>query len=647
MTVSIPGIISGINTGQLIQKLTQIYQAPIKQLQSQVAQETAQLTAWGNFKSGLAQLQSGLGGLANINTLSQRSVSSSSTTVATATAGNTASPGAYSLSVTALAQAENLYSTAFASAGQTVVGTGTLQIQVGSGSPVSISIDNSNDTLSGIASAINGAGVGAKAAVIYDGSGYRLTLTGTQSGAANAFTVTVSGATGSLADLNYNATTKNLTESAAAQDAAATINGIAVTSTTNTLSGTVPGLTIRLLQAGSATLTVSQNVGSVVKAVQGFVTAFNGAMKTINDLTKYDATTQTAGPLLGNPEVQSVRTQLLNAVSGFGQGMPLGSQYNGLGAVGLAINQDGTLSLNSGTLTTALKTDFTAVSGLFGRIGSRTGTGIQYVSAGDQTQPGTYAVNVTTPAAQASLTGSSAVSASGITASETLTITSGSASAGVSLAAGSTIGTIVDAINAALTQQGLSGLTAVNSNGYLKLFSTAYGSSQQFSVVSNQAAAGQSGIGTTTLTGTGVDVIATVNGQTVTGTGQQAQVTGTGAAYGLNLNLTSAATGNIGSVTVSSGLYQQLNPLLSSVLDTHNGAIVAATGSINSTIDGLNKRISFLQQNVQAQTQLLQVQFNQMEQTLAQLKQTGNYLSSYFGASSNGGGFGTSGKSHF
>jgi len=332
--------------------------------------------------------------------------------------------------------------------------------------------------------------------------------------------------------------------------------------------------------------------------------------------------------------VQSVRTQLLNAISGFGQGVPLGSQYNGLGSVGLTINQDGTLSLDSGTLTTALQDNFTAVAGLFGRIGSSTGSGIQYVSAGDQTQPGTYAVDVTTPASQASLTGSSAVPASGIAASETLTVTSGTTSVGVTLAAGSTIGTIVSDINAALTQQGLDGLTAVNSNGYLKLYSTAYGSSQQFSVVSNQPAAGQSGIGTTTLTGTGVDVVATVNGQATTGTGQQAQVTGTGAAYGLNLNLTSAATGNIGSVTVSSGLYQQLNPLLSNVLDTQNGAIVAATNSINSTIDSLNQRISTLQQNVQAQTQLLQAQFNQMEQTLAQLQQTGTYLSNYFGTNS-------------
>lgn len=631
MSVSVPGIISGINTTQLIKELTQAYQAPITQLQSQAAQENADLTAWGNFKSSLSQLQSGMSSLANINNISQRSASSSNTATATVSADNSANPGSYSVTVSTLAQAQSTYSSAFASADQTTIGTGTIAIQAGSGAAVNVNITNSNDTLNGIASAINGANAGVKASVIYDGSGYRLALTASNTGAANAFTATVSGATGNLSDMNYNATTKNMTLSAAALDAAATVNGIAVTSANNTISGAVPGLTINLKQTGSTTVTVNQDSSGVVKAVKGFVDAFNSAMTTINKLTNYNSSTGKAGPLLGNVGVQSIRTQMLDAISGFGQGLPSGSQYNGLGSVGISINKDGTISLDSGTLTTALNNNFSAVAGLFGRVGSTKGAGIGYVSASDNTLPGTYSINVSSPSTQASVTGSSAVPTSGITSSETLTITSGTSSVNVSLASGSTIGTIVSSINNALTQNGMTALTAVNNNGYLKLYSNAYGSSQSFSVISNQSSAGQSGIGTTGLTGTGSDVVATVNGEPITAKGQQATVTGGGAADGLVLSISGATTGNIGSVTLSSGLYQQLNPLLSQALDPNNGSIVAATKSINDTITSLNKRITGLQQNLQSQTQLLQAQFNQMEQTMAQLQQTGNYLSSFFG----------------
>lgn len=646
MAVSVPGIISGINTTKLISELMQAYQAPIQQLQSQVAQENSDLTAWGNLKGGLSQLQSALSGLSDLNSVTNRSVTSSNPSAATASVTNSANPGSFSVTTSGLAQAESLYSQGFSSASQVQIGTGTLEIKVGNGAVANIDINNTNDTLNGIASAINNANAGVQAGVVYDGTGYRLTLTGKQTGQANSFTVTASGATGNLADLNYNSSTKNMTESTSAQNASATINGIPVTSASNTISGAIPGVTLNLQQAGqSTTVTVSQDSSGLVKAVQSFVKGFNGAMKTINSLTSYNQSTGQAGPLLGNAEVQSLRTQLLNTVSGFGQGLQPGSQYNGLGSVGISINKDGTLSLDTSKLTSALKSNYQQVAGLLGQIGSSTNSNVQYVGASSQTQPGTYAVNVASPATQAVVQGSTAVPTSGIASSETLTITSGTASVNVSLASGSTISTIVSDINNALSQQGITGLTASDNNGYLKLGTSDYGSGQSFAVVSNKSASGQSGIGTSTLTGTGTDVAATVNGESVSANGQNVTVNGEGPAYGLKLKLVGAATGNIGSVTVSGGLYQQMNPLLSNLLNSQNGVIAAATNSINSTITSLNKQITNLQNSANQQKQLLQAQFNQMEQTLGQLKQTQQYISSYFGTSSGGGGGGSGGTS--
>ncbi|MGC9162169.1 MAG: flagellar filament capping protein FliD [Thiomonas sp.] len=638
-SVSISGLVSGINVQSLISSLSAAYQQPITLLQKQQQSYQSTLSAWGSVQSSLSSLQSTVASLQNVTQLNNRTVSLSNSSAVSATASANAPLGTYSLSNIVLAQSQSIYSQDFASATNTAVGTGTLQIQVGSGAATNITIDSSNNTLNGIAAAINQARAGVSAAVIFDGSGYRLTLTGNNTGATNAFTVSVSGATGSLSALSYSPSTSGgMIQSQAAQNASVSINGLVVTSATNTVSGAIPGVSLNLLQAsGSTTLTVANDTNSFVTSVQSFVSAFNATMGTLNQLTAFNGgasssgTASQNGPLIGNAGIQSLRTQLLNLISGQGVGTTPGSAYTSLGAVGISLAQDGTLVLNTGALSNALQTNYNAVAGLFGQVGTATNANVQFVGAGSDTQPGTYTINVASNATQATVTAASPVPSGGITSAETLVIGSGATSVSVQLASGATIDAIVATINATLSQQGLGNISAVNDNGTLQFQSSGFGSAQSFTVVSTQpASSGSTGVGTTLLKGTGTDVVGSVNGQVGSGAGQLLTVTGPGPALGLQLNLAGQSTGSLGSVTVSRGLYQQMNAILTQALNAQSGFVAAATNGLNNTIKGIDQQITQLQNSAAAQTALLQQQFNAMQTQVAQLQSVGRYLTAFF-----------------
>ena len=638
MSASISGLVSGLNVQSLISSLSAAYQQPIALLQNQEQSYQTTLSAWGSVQSTLSGLQSTVAGLQNVTKLNNRVANLSNSSAVTATVSSDAPLGSYSLSNIVLAQSQSVYSQDFASATNTAVGTGTLQIQVGSGSVTNVSIDNTNNSLNGIASAINNANAGVSAAVVFDGTGYRLTLSGSNTGTSNAFTVTTSGATGSLSSLSYASGTSGMTQSQAAQNASVSINGLTVTSASDTVSGAIPGVSLNLLQASGATsLTVANDSASFVKSVQSFVSAFNSAMSALNQATAFSpgssGSAAQAGPLLGNAGIEGLRTQLLNLITGQGLGTTSGSSYASLGAVGINLAQDGTLSLDSGKLTQALSANYNAVTGLFGQVGSSSNANVGFVSATGDSQPGTYSVNITTPASQAAVTAASAFASGGLASAETLTITSGSTSVAVNLSSGSSLDAAVATINATLGQQGLSQITAVNNNGCLELQTAAYGSAQSFSVVSNVATGG-TGIGTTALQAAGTDVAGTVNGQAASGSGQNLTVIGPGAALGIEISVQGQSTGSIGTLTLSQGVYQQMSALLGAALDSKTGFVAAATGGLNNTITGINQQITQLQNSAAAQTALLQQQFNAMQVQVAQLQSVGQYLSSFYNGSS-------------
>lgn len=366
--ISAPGLGSGLDVNTIVSQLVAAEKAPAQnQIDSQQAAITAQTSALGQLSSLLSSLQTSLSSLADGSAFTTYTATSSDSTVLTATAGATAIPGSYQVEVQQLAAAQKLTSGAFATSA--AVGTGTLTLSVGSQS-IDINIDSTNNTLAGIRDAINGASgnPGVSATIVHAADGDHLVLTSTQTGVANAFSISTTGGDGGLSALTWNASTAsgNLTRQTAAADATVNIDGFTSTSSNNVIDGAIDGVTLNLASANpgqTETLTVGRDVTSMQNVVQGFVTAYNNFVQGANQLASYDPTTKTAGPLLGNATLMNIRSQLaMTLTNAVGSNA---ASLNTLGAIGVQMQADGTLQVDVGTLDTALSNQPDQVSSLF------------------------------------------------------------------------------------------------------------------------------------------------------------------------------------------------------------------------------------------------------------------------------------------
>jgi flagellar hook-associated protein 2 len=399
----VTSLLSSSEITSLIQQASTAYQAPATALQAQEQPIQTQISALGKVQSSLSSLQSALSGLTDVQSLAQNSVTTSPSGTVSATVTNDAVPGTYNLSNIELAQAQSLISPGSASASSSL-GAGTIAIRVGSGAAVTVNIASGQDNLTGIANAIDQADAGVQATVIYDGSSYHLLLTGQTTGAAGAFTVTGSGG---LASFSYSpgsspGNSSGLTELQAASDASFSLNGIPITSDSNTVSGVVPGLTLNLTATGSATVTVTHDVSALGQAADGLVSALNNALQTINQYSSY-STTNGPGPLLGDIGLQVLRDSLLNAISSPASGAAAGTPYNSLGAVGFTINKDGSVSLDDQTFQSAAQSNYGGVAGLLGGFATADNANVAIQDIG-AAAPGTYPIDVTANSAT-SITG--------------------------------------------------------------------------------------------------------------------------------------------------------------------------------------------------------------------------------------------------
>jgi len=365
---------SVIDVSTLVAELVAAAQAPQEQLiENQTTAVTAQISALGQLQGALSTFQSSLGALDSAAAFNSQTASSSNTNVLTATASPDATAGNYSVSISQLATAQQLLSGAFAGDGTGSVGTGTLSLSLG-GSSFQVNINAGDDTLDGIAAAINAASgnPGITATVLQGSDGAHLVLSSGLTGAANTITVSESDAGDALAKLTYGASnTANYTQQSPAQDASFTIAGVPATSPSNTVTGAVGGVTLSLLATTStsspATLTVASDTSNIESNIASFVSAYNTLLGTFNTLGGYDASTSTAGPMMGSGLLQNVQSQMNEALYSI---VPTGSPtYNSLASIGITTNSDGTLSVNQTTLQNALSTDFSAVSALFSGSG--------------------------------------------------------------------------------------------------------------------------------------------------------------------------------------------------------------------------------------------------------------------------------------
>ena len=367
-TLQTLGIGSGLDISSIVSQLTTAEgAAQTSQLDSRESSLKAQVSAFGTFRAALEAVQATLTSLKTSSALQGRSAKLGDDTIASATASSAAIPATYTLKVTSLATAASLVSDPIASAGSTV-GTGTLTIAVG-GVSTQITIDSTNNTLSGIATAINSApgNPGVSASIINTADGARLVLNGTKTGTANAITVTQSGGDGGLAQLVYDPTgnASKLTRSQAAADAQFSLNGFAATSASNEVTGVIGGVSFTLLKAtgdGSTTLTVGYDQDGSSSAVGNFVTAYNALVTSVKALTSYDSSTKTAGTLLGNTTVNTLMSRL-RQILGQSNSSSTGT-IKSLSDLGITTSVDGTYGQDDTKLASALSANLSSVTDL-------------------------------------------------------------------------------------------------------------------------------------------------------------------------------------------------------------------------------------------------------------------------------------------
>lgn len=366
-TIISSGVGSGLDVAGLVSKLVQAEGAPkAAQLDQAEAKVQAKLSALGSLRSALASFRDTLTVLKDASKFQGRQATLSTPDFLAASAGATAVPGSYSIVVDRLASAHKLQSGDYLTA-DSVVGTGTLQLETG-GEIFQVEIDAESNTLAGVAAAINASAASDKVhATVISGSGAaRLTITARNTGEDNALTITQSGGDGGLAALVYPHSGTGLTEISQALDARAFIDGLLVTSDTNTITGAIAGVDLTLVAAsdGEATeVAVGYDRTAARATVESFVTSYNALVDALKKLTSYNAETRQGGPLFGDGGVRNLVDQLRRELSSsVGEA---GATFNTLVAIGITAQVDGKLAVDSGDLDAALAANFDAVGELF------------------------------------------------------------------------------------------------------------------------------------------------------------------------------------------------------------------------------------------------------------------------------------------
>lgn len=384
MAISSAGIGSGLDVNSIVSQLVAIERKPITQLQTAATKLQTQLSAFGRMQSALSTLRDAAVKLAQpTNWGATTATTSSADTVGATSVGGAAAAGNYTLVVDHLAASQTLVSGAYANASATL-GSGEISIELGNfdavppvpnaeAAIVNIIIDPASSSLSGIRDKINAANAGVVASIVSDVTGSRLVLRSAATGEANGFRVQITndddgdaGDASGLSALAFDpsASIANMDRPQTALNAAATINGVAIESASNTLSGTIEGMTLLLKKAGTAEVQVQPDTEALKKSVDAFVTAYNEAIKLLREQTSYDPVTKKAGALQGDRASAAMMTQLRGMFTGTGGNSAV---FSRMADIGLNLDTDGLIKTDSTKLATAL-TQPAEMSKLFANV---------------------------------------------------------------------------------------------------------------------------------------------------------------------------------------------------------------------------------------------------------------------------------------
>ncbi len=649
---TIDGLVTGIDTQSIIDGLLQVGKTQTSLLTARQAEIKTKQAVYASIKDKITTLRSQAATLGKTQNsiFNTRKSTVSDESALSATVSSTAAAGVYRLKVNSLAQAHQVATQVLPDADSEIT-QGTITLRAGSRSPVTITVDSTNNTLSGLATAINDANAGLSASIVEDGSGARIVLTAEKTGTANAISITS----------NLAASSGNATQPAfdfgnpvqAATDASVTLGSgtgaVTVTSDTNRISTLIGGVDLNLANADPAktiTLTVTRDTEPATKAVNDFVTSYNDLMDFLSKQTSYDAGTQSGGPLLGDSQVSTIRNQIQTTILGTVSGVS--GQVNRLSSIGVTVGDTGQLTFNSSKLTSILNGSTPGVSAddvrrLFSLDATSTNSGIRYVSGSNRTADSStpYEVNITQAATQASVTAAGALGAStvidGSNNSFSLTV-DGKSTGSLTIASGTytqdqLAGAIEKLVNSSPDLGGRTVRVAVVAN-QLQITSPTYGSSSEVRLSSSGTANATLGLdGTEAGVGKNVAGNFVINGEVEEATGSGRLLTGKStnkftADLQLRVSLTDAqvVAGSEGTMTVTRGLAGKLDQLLGKMLDPVTGDLKSVDDGFQGRVDDIQKTIDKQKALMESQEARIRAQFSAMEAAVQSLQNTATLL---------------------
>ena len=654
---------SGIDTTALVNKLVDVNKyADATRLTTKKTLLETQISDFGLLRNSFSGLESAMSGLSSADTFNAKSASLPTTTLLSITKLDAAAAaGNYTINVDQVAKAQSVSSGTYASQ-TTQVGKGTLAIRFGSWNlgvnaftvnaaktGGTITIDDSNNSLTGVRDAINKASLGVTASIVSDAGSFKLLVTST-SGENSEIEITSTEAPGStgLANLNFNQATRNLTQQQGGQDALIRVNGLSLSRSTNHLTDVVPGLEFDIANSSlteAVNIGVTADKGVAEKAIRDFVAAYNTFLSDSSKLIGFDSDKKDYGSLRQDPLaknlVQQVRDQLGSTVAGLSgtflslTSLGIGTKFGGKGI--LTIDD----SIEKTSFRSAMDKNFESVRDLFVPKVSSDNAQITLNKSSANSTPGTYPVVLTQQPSKGLLVAGAMASTfpldttgktytftaavDGISA-DPITLPTTTYATGAALAAD--IQTRINS-DAKITAGRVSISVVFNTlNNKLEFTSNAYGNTSNVAIVGPSAAMADLGVSAAIGTA-GTDVNGTVGGVIAFGFGDVLLPAIGSKAEGLSMRVIPGATS--GNITFSRGFAGTFTSLINNFLKT-NGLIKGHEKVITQQVEKVKVDQTALDKRSNAYRARLQAQFSAMESIVRSLKSTGTFLTGAFKA---------------
>ncbi len=392
----------------------------------------ARITAYGKLKSSMSKFQSAVDNLADPKVAGALVASSSDESILSVTTNEKARAGIYNLQVSNIAKSHALASKRFSSE-YSVVGEGKLTFSFGknqydgsgnlTGQSTNVKrpshtlvIDSSNNSLTGIRNTINNANMGVHASIVNDGSGFRLSIKSTSTGEENAMQIFAQDASGNaltsgLGVLNFNTVQQGSAfaqQTSKGEDARLEVNGLSITRATNTVDGVIEGVTLNLKSADVSKqlqVSIKADADKIKKGLEEFVKTYNGVKEILDDVTQYNVVEKKAGILIGDNFIRDIQSRISQMIAKPITGLA-GYPYTTFASLGVETDRNNkfNLSFSVSKFQKAMKNNHENVRNVLAESGRTTDTQVQFMNSSIGSKPGTYDVEVTKLAKQASFT---------------------------------------------------------------------------------------------------------------------------------------------------------------------------------------------------------------------------------------------------